>query len=83
MSAPPDLDQLRAFGDFARERGLTEVQVAFSWLASRRSVGSVIAGATRPEQVRENAAAAGWVPTAEDEAALEEIFPKAQKVALF
>ncbi|GER23515.1 oxidoreductase [Zafaria cholistanensis] len=78
-----DLEQLRAFGGFARERGLTEVQVAFSWLASRRTVASVIAGATRPEQVRENAAAAGWVPTPQDEAALEEIFPKAPKVALF
>ncbi len=78
-----DLDQLRAFGDFARERGLTELEVAFSWLASRPSVGSVIAGATRPEQIRQNAASAGWVPSAEDEAALEEIFPAAPKVALF
>lgn len=78
-----DLAQLRAFGDFARERGLTELQVAFSWLASRPSVSSVIAGATRPEQIRENAEAAGWVPTAEDEAALEEIFPSVPKVALY
>ena len=78
-----DFDQLRAFGEFARERGLTEVQVAFSGLASRPTVSSVIAGATRPEQVRENAASAGWVPTPEDEAALEEIFPAPRKVALF
>jgi aryl-alcohol dehydrogenase-like predicted oxidoreductase len=59
------------------------VQVAFSWLASRPTVPSVIAGATRPEQVRENAASAGWVPSPEDEAALEEIFPAPRKVALF
>lgn len=78
-----DLDQLRAFGDFARDRGLTELQVAFSWLASRPSVGSVIAGATRPEQIRQNAEAITWVPTAEDEAALDEIFPPVDKVALF
>ncbi|WP_068423469.1 aldo/keto reductase [Janibacter terrae] len=78
-----DLDQLRAFGDFARERGLTEVRVAFSWLASRPSVASVIAGATRPEQVAENAGAAGWVPTPQDEAELDEIFPRVPKVALF
>lgn len=78
-----DLAQLRAFGDFARERGLTELQVAFSWLASRPGVGSVIAGATRPEQIRDNARAVGWVPTTEDEAALEEIFPPVPKVALF
>ncbi|NYF99399.1 aldo/keto reductase [Janibacter cremeus] len=78
-----DLDQLRAFGDFARERDLTELQVAFSWLASRPSVPSVIAGATRPEQVVQNADAIRWVPTAEDEAALDEIFPPEPRVALF
>jgi 1-deoxyxylulose-5-phosphate synthase len=78
-----DYDQLRAFGDFARERGLTEVEVAFSWLASRPAVASVIAGATTPEQVRQNAAAASWVPTAQDEAELDEIFPRTPKVALF
>ena len=78
-----DLEQLRAFGDFTRERGLTELQVAFSWLASRPSVGSVIAGATRPDQVEANAAAADWVPTPQDEAALDEIFPPVPKVALF
>ena len=48
-----------AFGEFAAERGLNEIQVAFSWLAAQPSVSSVIAGATRPEQVRQNAAAAG------------------------
>lgn len=78
-----DLAQMKAFGDFAAERGLDEVQVAFSWLASRPSVGSVIAGATKPEQVVQNAGAAGWVPTAQDEAALDEIFPRVPKVALF
>ena len=83
MLREADLGQLQAFGDFARERGLTELEVAFSWLASRPAVSSVIAGATRPEQVAQNAAAADWVPTAEDEAALDEIFPPAEKVALF
>ena len=79
----PDLGQLQAVGDFARERGLTELEVAFSWLASRPAVSSVIAGATRPEQVAQNSAAADWVPSVEDEAALDEIFPPAEKVALF
>lgn len=83
MLEEADLDQLKAFGDFARERGLTELQVAFSWLASRTSVASVIAGATRPEQIAQNAEAVRWVPGAEDEAALEEIFPAVPKVALF
>jgi 1-deoxyxylulose-5-phosphate synthase len=61
-----DYGQLRAFGDFARERGLSEVDVAFSWLASRPAVASVIAGATTPEQVQTNAATAAWALTAEE-----------------
>ena len=78
-----DLDQLKAFGDFAAQRGLTEVELAFSWLAAQKSVASVIAGATTPEQVRENARAASWKPAAGDLAALDEIFPKVPRVALF
>ena len=76
-------DQLAAFSAFAAERGLNEVQVAFSWLAAQPSVSSVIAGATRPAQVRENAAAAAWQPDAADLAELDAIFPQTPKVALF
>jgi aryl-alcohol dehydrogenase-like predicted oxidoreductase len=78
-----DWDQLSRFGAFAEERNLSEVQVAFSWLAAQPSVSSVIAGATRPEQVRENAEAVRWVPTAEERAELDDIFPRTPKVALF
>lgn len=78
-----DWDQLGRFSAFATERGLSEVQVAFSWLAAQPSVSSVIAGATKPEQVRENAAAVAWVPTAAERAELDEIFPRTPKVALF
>lgn len=78
-----DPDQLRAFGDYARARDLTELEVAFSWLASRPAVTSVIAGATRPEQIAANAAAVSWVPTPDDEADLDEIFPTVPRVALF
>jgi aryl-alcohol dehydrogenase-like predicted oxidoreductase len=45
---------------FARERGHTLHELAVSALASTRGIGSIIAGATRPEQVRANAAAAAW-----------------------
>ncbi|WP_334170785.1 aldo/keto reductase [Sinomonas sp.] len=78
-----DWDQLDRFSAFAEERGLTELQVAFSWLAAQPSVASVIAGATKPEQIRENAEAASWQPSAEDLAELDEIFPRTPKVALF
>ncbi|OUM39536.1 aldo/keto reductase [Arthrobacter sedimenti] len=70
-----DWDQLESFSAFAAERGLREVQVAFSWLAAQPSVGSVIAGATSPEQVRQNATAAEWTPSDEDLAELDGIFP--------
>lgn len=83
MLAGADLAQLHQLGTFAADRGLTEVQVAFSWLAAQPSVSSVIAGATRPEQVSENALAASWKPTAEDLARLDEIFPATARVALF
>ncbi|MBP2414899.1 aryl-alcohol dehydrogenase-like predicted oxidoreductase [Arthrobacter stackebrandtii] len=83
MVSDADYGQLQAYGEFAAARGLTELEVAFSWLAAQPSVASVIAGATKPEQVRQNAVAASWKPTAEDLAQLDEIFPRTPKVALF
>ncbi len=78
-----NLDQLQAFDAFARERNLEPVEVAFSWLASRPAVSSIIAGATKPKQVRQNAAAVTWVPTAEDNDALDRIFPRDPNAVLF
>ncbi|WP_125777497.1 aldo/keto reductase [Antribacter gilvus] len=60
---------------FCKVRGIEEVDVAFSWLLSRPAVASVIAGATTPEQVRRNARAWSWTPSAEDLIELDEIFP--------
>ena len=74
-------EALARLGAFCEVRRISEVQVAFGWLLSRPQVSSVIAGATKPEQVRQNAAAGAWVPTAEDLAELDEIFPPAAKVA--
>jgi aryl-alcohol dehydrogenase-like predicted oxidoreductase len=45
---------------FSEERGHTILELAFSWLLRRPAVASVIAGATKPEQVKANAAAATW-----------------------
>lgn len=59
------------------------MEVAFSWLASRPTVASVIAGATRPEQVTQNAAAVGHRFSADDLAELDEIFPPLPPIALF
>ena len=52
------------------------LEVAFGWLLAQPQVSSVIAGATTPEQVAANAAAAtAFVPTAEDLTEIDKIFP--------
>ena len=56
---------------FAEERGHPIVELAFAWLLGNSSVSSVIAGATRPEQVTANAKAADWHLTPEDMEAIE------------
>jgi aryl-alcohol dehydrogenase-like predicted oxidoreductase len=63
-------DRLEAIEAFARERGVTLLEVAIGGLAAQPAVASVIAGATTPEQVRANAAAGAWEPTAADLEAL-------------
>jgi aryl-alcohol dehydrogenase-like predicted oxidoreductase len=62
-----------ALGEFAARRGHSLLDLAMSWLASRSPVASVIAGATRPEQVEQNVAAVGWVLAAEDLAEIDRI----------
>jgi aryl-alcohol dehydrogenase-like predicted oxidoreductase len=57
----------------AAQRNRSLLELAFSWLLSHQAVASVIAGATTPEQVRANAAAAGWEISNEDLAAIDRI----------
>ena len=73
----PTFARLEALADYATQRGLSMTDVAIGALAADRRIASVIAGATRPEQVRANADAARWAPSREDLAALDEIFPPA------
>ena len=51
-----------ALAAWARSRGRTMLELAMSWLASRQTVASVIAGATSPEQVRANAVGGQLAP---------------------
>ncbi|UUW91398.1 aldo/keto reductase [Pimelobacter simplex] len=74
---------LQAYSAFARARGVTEVTVAMGWLLAQDPVTSVIAGATSIEQVAANATADQWVPTAEDLAELDALFPAPDRIALF
>ncbi|MFM1816318.1 MAG: hypothetical protein RLZ98_3013, partial [Pseudomonadota bacterium] len=59
--------------EFAAARGRTLLELAFSWLAARPPVASIIAGATSPSQVEQNVAAAGWQLSAEDMAEIDRI----------
>lgn len=68
-----DFDRIEAFERFAADRGINMLEVAIGGLAAQPAVVSVIAGATRPEQVVANAAAGSWRPTAADLAALDEL----------
>jgi aryl-alcohol dehydrogenase-like predicted oxidoreductase len=70
------LDRVEALIRFAESRGHTILELAFAWLLARPAVASVIAGATRPEQVRANAAAAGWQLTADDLAQIDAMVPR-------
>jgi aryl-alcohol dehydrogenase-like predicted oxidoreductase len=68
-------DRLEAAERFARERGVELLDVAIAGLAVQPMVASVIAGATKPEQVRANAGALRWVPSDADLEELDRIFP--------
>ncbi len=47
---------VEALGAFASQRGHTLLELAMSWLASQPTIASIIAGATKPEQVEQNVA---------------------------
>jgi aryl-alcohol dehydrogenase-like predicted oxidoreductase len=66
-------DVVEALAAFAAERDIGLLDIAIGWLAAQPAVASVIAGATRPEQVRANVAAAEWIPSEKDLAALDAI----------
>ena len=59
-------DTIEALEKYAAERGRSLLDVAIGGLAAKPVVASVIAGATKPEQVRANAAAGTWRPSRQD-----------------
>jgi aryl-alcohol dehydrogenase-like predicted oxidoreductase len=61
---------------FCTARGHSLLQLAFGWLLQRPAVASVIAGATAPEQVAANVAAAEWVLSREDMDEIDRITAK-------
>lgn len=59
--------------DFAAARGRSTLDLAFSWLLSRAPVASVIAGATKPEQLEQNVAAGDWHLSSDELAEVDKI----------
>jgi aryl-alcohol dehydrogenase-like predicted oxidoreductase len=66
-------DLVESLDEFARSRDHTLLELALSWLAGLRGMGSVIAGATSPTQVKANAAAIGWVLSDEERAEVDRL----------
>jgi aryl-alcohol dehydrogenase-like predicted oxidoreductase len=68
-----DFDTLEALEEFAQSCGYDLITLAVSWLASQKVTVSVIAGATRYEQMAQNASAASWKMTADELAEIDKI----------
>lgn len=68
-----NFDVVERLDHFAKQNGHTILELAFSWLATMPHISSVIAGATSPEQVKQNAEAAQWRLTPEQMAEVAEI----------
>lgn len=81
--AAANIEVLREYQDFCSQRDMQQASVAIAWLASQSPVASIIAGATRPEQICANAQAVELELSGDDLAALDRIFPRPEKVALF
>ncbi len=71
-----NFDLVQKLQDFVNARGRTMLELAFSWLAARPQVSSVIAGATRVEQIEQNVKAIGWKLTADEMAEIDTITKK-------
>lgn len=68
-------DAIEAFESFAAARGIGILEATFGWFLSRPALSSVIAGATKPDQIRANATAgSGWRATPEELAAIDGFF---------
>ena len=79
LTADSNFDLLEALERYAADRGRTILDLALSWLASDPAVSSVIAGATKPEQIEANVASTlAWQLSAEEFAAVDAILSGGQ-----
>jgi aryl-alcohol dehydrogenase-like predicted oxidoreductase len=73
IASDEQFDIVEKLSRFAEERGVSLIDVAIGALLANETIPSVIAGATKPEQVRTNSQAARWKPSQEDLSALDEL----------
>ena len=73
IASDEQFDLIDALEHFARARAVSLIEIAIGALIARPVVSSVIAGATKPGQVRANARAAQWTPSEDDLAALDAV----------
>jgi aryl-alcohol dehydrogenase-like predicted oxidoreductase len=71
--AEPNASMYRELQAFCRERGRSLLELAISWLLARPTVSSVIAGASTPEQLKQNVQAARWALSPEEMARVDRI----------
>jgi aryl-alcohol dehydrogenase-like predicted oxidoreductase len=72
-------DRVEALDTYARDHGHTLLELSIAWLLARPTVTSVIAGATKPEQVNANAAAAAWTLTDENLREIDAVIEAAKR----
>ncbi|MBG92945.1 MAG: aldo/keto reductase [Chloroflexi bacterium] len=68
-----NFDIVESLEAFTKEKGHSILELAFSWLACNPNVSSVIAGATRPEQVESNVESVSWKLTADEISKIDEL----------
>ena len=71
--AKADFDRIERLEAYARDHGHELLTLAMSWLAAQPSIASIIAGASRPDQMAANAAAVSWKMSAENLAEIDAI----------
>jgi len=67
------LEAVQRLDNWSQERGHSVSELALAWLAAQPGVSTIIAGTTRPEQVKANAQAADWQLSADDLRAIDDI----------
>ncbi|MCU1580876.1 MAG: aldo/keto reductase [Microbacteriaceae bacterium] len=76
--AKVDWDVMERYEKFCADRGITMLAATFAWFLAQPGLTSVIAGATKPEQIVQNAdAATSWKPSAEEVAEISTLFTPA------